>query len=280
VFKNQEDKMTTDGRLAGLGGALVIFLAALALSLGSVRTARAEEEQSVPTESLETEAPGLVGYIMLNEAQAGSAIEESEAEQDPWEAYNEPVFRFNKNVADRFFYKPIATAWDAVLPDAIQRGLKNAIENLGFVPRFANNLFQLKWRGAGREAARFTLNSTLGFGGFVDVAKDGLGIQTTDEDFGQTLGFWGAKPGPYFVVPLIPMVTTVRDGFGRGMDAVMNPLTWVLPVGATWGILSTYIINERSLNLNTFERVEESVVDLYSAVRNAYLQRRAAAIRE
>jgi phospholipid-binding lipoprotein MlaA len=214
----------------------------------------------------------------MNEAQP-SAAQDEEAQQDPWEGFNEPMFRFNRQV-DRFVVKPLGTAWDAILPDPVQRGIKNAVENLGFVPRFANNLFQLKWDGARREAARFTLNSTIGFMGFVDVAKDGLGIQASDEDFGQTLGVWGAKTGPYLILPFIPAPLTIRDGVGRIVDTGINPLTWVLPGGVSWGILGTYIINERSLNLDRYERVEESVVDLYSAVRDAYLQRRAAAVRE
>ncbi|HEY2988803.1 MAG TPA: VacJ family lipoprotein [Candidatus Binatia bacterium] len=270
--------MTTDGRLAGLGGALVIFLAALALSLGSGRTARAEEEQSVPTESLETEAPsGFVGYIMLNEAEAAAL--DAEAEQDPWERFNEPMFRFNRGL-DRHIIKPVATAWDAVFPDPIQRGMHNAIDNLFVVRRVVNNAFQLKWNRALKEVGRFTINTTIGFAGFVDVAKDGMGIQQSDEDFGQTLGFWGAKTGPYLILPLYPPPLTIRDGVGNVMDALMNPLSYILPWGAKLGILTTDGINERSLNLTTFQRVEESVVDLYSAVRNAYLQRRAAAIRE
>jgi phospholipid-binding lipoprotein MlaA len=266
--------MTTHRRLLGSWKTLALFLAAVTVILFSPWTARAEEKQMASGAS-----EGLVAYVM-NEAQPSMAAEESEGELDPWEGFNEPMFRFNKDVLDRFLVKPLGGAWDALLPDPVQKGVKNAIENLGFVPRFANNLFQLKWAGAGREAARFGLNSTLGFMGFIDVAKDGLGIQTTDEDFGQTLGLWGAKQGPYLILPFVPPPLTIRDGVGRVVDAAMNPLTWVLPGAATWGILGTYVINERSLNLDRYERVEESVVDLYSAVRNAYLQRRAAAVRE
>jgi len=266
--------MATHRGLLGSWKTLALFLAAVTVILFSPWTARAEEEQMASGAG-----EVLVAYVM-NEAQPSMAAEESEAELDPWESFNEPMFRFNKNVVDRFLIKPIAGAWDALLPDPVQKGVKNAIENLGFVPRFANNLFQLKWDGARREAARFALNSTVGLLGFIDVAKDGLGIQTSDEDFGQTLGVWGAKPGPYLILPFVPPPLTIRDGVGRVVDAAMNPLTWVLPGSATWGILGTYVINERSLNLDRYERVEESVVDLYSAVRNAYLQRRAAAVRE
>ncbi|HTM09437.1 MAG TPA: VacJ family lipoprotein [Verrucomicrobiae bacterium] len=212
--------------------------------------------------------------------EAYAAPADTEADVDPWEAYNEPVFRFNHDIVDRYVYKPVATAWDAALPDSFQRALHNAIDNLSVVRRVVNNLLQGKPARAGRELARFTINSTLGYVGFLDVAKEYFGIQQADEDFGQTLAVWGAKSGPYFVIPLIPPPTTVRDLTGNAVDGLMNPIGWAAPVGATFGILGVNIINERSLYLDRFEQVEESVVDLYSAVRNAYFQRRAAAIRE
>ena len=142
-----------------------------------------------------------------------------------------------------------------------------------------NNLLQLKFAGAGREVARFTINSTVGVAGFFDVAKNGFGIQQSAEDTGQTLGVYGLGPGPYLVLPFLPIMT-VRDGFGFAADAAMNPLSYFIPTGATLGIYGTDAVNERSLNLARFEQVEESVIDLYSAVRDGYLQRREAAIRD
>ena len=210
------------------------------------------------------------------EAQAAPAPE-AEADLDPWEGFNEPMFRFNKRL-DEVVLKPIATAWDRALPDSFQRGLHNALDNLAVVRRVVNNLLQGKPERAGRELARFTINSTIGYVGFLDVAKDYFGIQQADEDFGQTLAVWGAKSGPYLVLPLT--ITTPRDVTGRVIDGLMFPGTWALPWGGTFGLWAVDGLNERSLNLDRYERVEESVVDLYSAVRNAYFQRRAAAIRE
>ncbi len=213
------------------------------------------------------------------------AVEEAEEsvagedfERDPWEPFNETMFSFNRQV-DRFLVKPVATVWDAVLPDPVQRSLRNALDNLAVVRRLVNNLLQLKLVGAGREVARFTINSTIGIAGLFDVAKDGLGIEQSDEDTGQTMGVYGIGPGPYLILPFLPPMT-VRDGIGYAADGAMNPLNYFIPFAATAGIHGTNAVNERSLNLNKFERVEESVIDLYSAVRNAYLQRRAAAIKE
>ena len=175
--------------------------------------------------------------------------------------------------------KPIATAYDWILPDPVQRSVKNSLDNLNVVRRLTNNLLQTKFTGAGREAARFTINSTIGVAGLFDVAKEGFGIEQSDEDTGQTLGTYGVGSGPYLVLPFLP-VTTVRDGVGMIADAAMNPLIFVAPIGATLGIFTTNTINERSLNLDKYERVEETVVDLYGAVRDAYLQSRAAKIRQ
>jgi phospholipid-binding lipoprotein MlaA len=93
------------------------------------------------------------------------------------------------------------------------------------------------------------------------------------------LGVYGVGPGPYLVLPFLP-VMTVRDGFGFAADLAMNPLNYFIPTGATLGINGTNVVNERSLNLKEFDQLEQSVVDLYSAVRDGYLQSREAAIKE
>lgn len=209
---------------------------------------------------------------------AESSVAGQDFEYDPWEPFNENMFSFNRQV-DRVVLKPVATVWDAILPSLVRKSLGNAIDNLSVVRRVVNNLLQLKLEGASRELVRFAVNSTFGIAGLFDVAKDGIGIAPSEEDTGQTLGVYGIGPGPYLILPLLPPMT-VRDGIGLAVDAAMNPLNYFIPIGATFGIYGTNTVNERSLNLGEFERVEESTIDLYSAVRNAYLQRRAAAIQE
>jgi len=129
-----------------------------------------------------------------------SLIEEGLDEQDPWEPFNDQVFSFNRQ-ADRFLLKPIATGYDWVLPDPVQSSVGSALDNLDVVRRLTNNVLQLKFAGAGREMARFTINSTLGIAGLFDVAKGKFGIEQADEDTGQTLGFYGIEPGPYLILP-------------------------------------------------------------------------------
>ena len=200
-------------------------------------------------------------------------------EFDPFEPFNEKMFWFNREVLDRFVLKPAATAWDFVLPNPVQKGIHNVFDNLAVVRRVVNNALQLKFAGAAKEAARFTINSTIGVAGFFDVAKEGFGIEQSDQDMGLTFGVWGIGPGPFLVLPFLPPLT-VRDGIGYAVDVAMTPYIYFIPWYASIGSTATNMVNERSLNLDRFERVAESTVDLYGAVRNAYLQRRAAAIRQ
>jgi phospholipid-binding lipoprotein MlaA len=198
-------------------------------------------------------------------------------EYDPWEPFNRRMFAFNRQL-DRLVLKPVATAWDTVLPDLAQESLGNFFDNLRMPARLVNHLFQRNIEGAGREFGRFFLNLSMGVLGFFDVATE-LGLAKSDADAGQTLGVYGAGPGPYLVLPLIPPLT-VRDGMGFAVDSAMNPLSYVAPFAANAGSRGTNIVNDRSLNLERFEGIEEATLDLYTAVRNAYLQRRQRAIEE
>jgi phospholipid-binding lipoprotein MlaA len=204
--------------------------------------------------------------------------EEEIEEYDPWEPYNEKMFSFNHDVFDRFILKPLATAWDTIVPDAVQRSLGNVFENLAMPRRVVNSLLQLKFKGAGYEVTRFLLNTTIGIGGIFDIAKEAE-VPRSDEDTGQTLGVYGVGPGPYLILPFLPPLT-VRDGIGFAADAAMDPLSYFIPFAAAAGRTAGKTVNDRSQNLEFFESVEENVIDLYSGVRNAYLQRRQRAIQE
>jgi phospholipid-binding lipoprotein MlaA len=208
--------------------------------------------------------------------------EESEdvlQQYDPWEKFNEKMFEFNLRL-DRYVMKPVANVYRKVMPEPFQLMISNGFDNIKFVPRVVNNVLQGKWGGAGRELARFLINSTAGIGGLFDPAKDYWGIQSSREDFGQTLGVWGAEPGPYLVLPFMePM--TVRDGVGRGVDMFLDPLGYFVPF--LWdrlGMKVGELINDRALNYELFQGFEETTVDFYSSVRHFYLQRREKQIRE
>ena len=218
-------------------------------------------------------------------------------EYDPWEPLNTNIFAFNLKV-DRYVLKPVAKGYDFILPDVVQVGISNIFSNLRFAPRFLNNVFQGKLKGAGIEVGRFLINSTVGVAGFFDLATK-VDLVTPEEDFGQTLGFYGVTPGPYLVLPLLQPFT-VRDFAGYVGDVFLNPINWlVVPIIEVDGVPSVIahknrmtssiiqwssrvgeVVNERSRNLEKYQGVEEATLDLYTAVRNAYLQKRARAVRE
>jgi len=200
-------------------------------------------------------------------------------EYDPWEKFNEKMFTFNYNM-DKYVLKPVAKGYNAVMPDMFQTMIDNAFTNLRMPSRFVNKVLQWKLVDATKEMGRFLINSTLGIGGLFDVARQEMGLERQKADFGQTLGIWGVGPGPYLVLPLLPPLT-VRDGVGFAADGAMNPLYYYIPFFPdAFGMRVGDTINDRSLNLDLFQGIEESTIDLYSSVRNGYLQRRNRLIRE
>jgi len=207
-------------------------------------------------------------------AQARETTTDVELEAyDPWEGWNTKAFDFNRRL-DKYVLKPFAKGYNFVVPDEIQIMIANGFGNISFVPRFINNLLQGNVKGAGREIGRFLINSTAGVGGLFDPAKDVFGILKSRKDFGQTLCVYGVRPGRYVIVPFLEPLT-IREGIGKAVDSLMEPLSYFLPL--VWdrvGMKVGDIVNERSLNLDLFQGFEESTVDMYSAVRHAYLQRR------
>jgi phospholipid-binding lipoprotein MlaA len=215
-------------------------------------------------------------------AQPLQAESSLEPPADPLEGFNQPMFQFNLKL-DQYVLRPIATGYDAVMPDAAQRGVQRFLRNLGVVERFANNLFQGKFPRAGQEVGRFLINTTLGGVGFVDVADPLLGWKESPEDFGQTLAVYGVDSGPYLVLPFYGP-STIRDTVGLVADSAMNPMNYFLStiqlLAVRGGTTVTSAVNYRSLNLELFEDVDRYAVDLYGAVQDGYLQRRAKQIEE
>jgi phospholipid-binding lipoprotein MlaA len=247
----------------------------------------------------QAQAPSLRAETSANEPldPFASADEDAGDEYDPWEPVNANIFAFNLKV-DRYVLKPVAKGYDFILPDVVQVGISNIFSNLRFAPRFLNNVFQGKVKGAGIEVGRFLINSTVGLAGFFDLATK-IDLVTPEEDLGQTLGFYGVKPGPYLILPLLQPFT-VRDFVGYVGDVFLNPINWlVVPIIEVddvpsviahknrtttsiiqYGARVGEVVNDRSRNLQKFQGVEEATLDLYTAVRNAYLQKRAQAVRE
>jgi phospholipid-binding lipoprotein MlaA len=259
---NQHRHIDTAGRLVVAAGLLIAMLAA-----GCARSPGATAPAATPG------ADGGVRTSRLVENPGTSDDDLAEAEDyDPWQPFNEKMFWFNHDVLDRYLVRPAATGWSKVAPEPARRSLSRFFDNLDMPRRLVNNIFQARPIGAGRELARFVVNSTVGVGGFFDVASR-LHIEPSNADAGETLGMYGFGPGPYLVLPTFPPAT-VRDAIGHGIDGALDPISYVLPFFANRAKSIVTAINERSLDLKLFADVEDSVLDLYSAARNGYLQRR------
>ena len=197
---------------------------------------------------------------------------------DPWERFNERMFAFNSGSIAVSSSRP-RPAGARRFPNPCARASRTRCRNLGMPRRFVNNLLQLKVDGAVRELAGFALNSTVGLAGLGDVAGAEGMAPPDEEDTGQTLAVYGVKPGPYLVLPLFPP-STVRDTVGSTVDGLLDPLGLVMPLVGSIAKRVGGTVNDRSMNLELFDEVEDSVLDLYSGTRNLYLQRRERAIRE
>ncbi len=200
------------------------------------------------------------------------------AANDPYEQTNREVFRLN-NQFDRAVLVPTAEFYVRVVPEPARDGVHNFLTNLDLPVTFANDILQGEFHRAGQTAGRFGINSTLGIGGLFDPASK-LGIPYHSEDFGQTLGVYGAGEGPYLVLPLFGP-DPPRDAAGQVVDVFLDPFTYVTLREHVWwsaGRQTANIFDLRSRNLGTLEGIERESVDYYASVRSLYRQLRDSEI--
>ena len=195
------------------------------------------------------------------------------AENDPLQSVNRKIFWFNDKL-DTYVLAPVATGWHYVLPDRVEQCVTNFFYNLRFPIHTLNDVLQGKFKNAGIDVGRFVVNSTVGVAGFFDPAT-GWGLPMHWEDFGQTLGVWGAGTGPYLVLPLLGP-SDLRDGAGLVVDSVASVYPFFVDTYYVLGARAVEIINTRAMYLDEVKKAKESAFDYYLFVRNAYLQRRAA----
>jgi phospholipid-binding lipoprotein MlaA len=210
-------------------------------------------------------------------------VAEAEDFNDPFEDANRAIFDFNQ-VVDRNVLVPVAKAYRTVLPDPVRDSLRDFLRNLRAPLIFVNNALQGDFEIAGQTFARFTLNSTLGVGGLIDVAGRWGQLPYHEQDLGVTFGVWGIPEGPYLVVPVLgpsdprDLVGQVGEGFGDPWNILVtgNPWTlyWIPYVrGGVSGI------DQRSRYIETLADIERTSLDYYATIRSLYRQRRAALIR-
>jgi phospholipid-binding lipoprotein MlaA len=193
-----------------------------------------------------------------------------ETDGDPWEGFNRDMYAVHESV-DRAVLEPVARGYRAVTPAPIRRGVLNFLRNLRGPVIFANDLLQGEFDRAGVTAARFGVNTTVGFAGLLDPATS-MGLERHDEDFGQTLAVWGVDSGPYLFLPLFGP-TTVRDSAGRIVDMAFDPLTWAQGDDvSSWRAARTVTagVAAREQALDAVDAVRRDSFDPYVTIRTSY----------
>ena len=189
--------------------------------------------------------------------------------KDPLEPLNRNIYEFNQ-VVDKVALKPAAKGYKAVVPPPLRGGVNNFFGNFRDVTTAVNNLLQFKVVNALSDVGRVAINSTIGIFGVFDVASR-LGLEKHDEDFGQTLGYWGVPDGPYLVLPLLGP-STVRDGIGLIGDYFTDPQFYLIESAPeNWLVLTTRVVNLRANLLEADRLLDQAAIDRYSFLRDAYL---------
>lgn len=197
---------------------------------------------------------------------------------DPFEGLNRGMFSLGRAV-DKRIIRPLLGGYGSVVPGPIRRSVHNALQNLGEPLVFVNDVLQARIGAGAKTAVRFVGNSTFGLAGLFDPAAR-AGLAHHDNGFGDTLGRYGAGPGPYFYVPLLGP-TDLRDAIGAGIDLVADPLPWgriksSRAVRATITTLS--LIDQRQEAEKNLKTLDAVAADPYATMRSVYLQSRKAVI--
>jgi phospholipid-binding lipoprotein MlaA len=199
---------------------------------------------------------------------------------DPWENTNRAIFGFNQSV-DKTVLVPVANAYRFAIPSTFRDMIHDFLQNLNSPIIFANDVLQAQPGLAGATLGRALVNTTIGFGGFFDVATK-FGVPYHTNDLGITLATWGVESGPYLMLPVLGP-SNPRDFFGDVADDFGDPGNIVASQHhRIWAsILRGAVsgIDERSRNIESLAEIERTSLDFYATVRSLARQRRAAQIR-
>jgi phospholipid-binding lipoprotein MlaA len=217
---------------------------------------------------------GLAAALL---ALAGCASGPNANPRDPLEPFNRKVLEFNEGV-DAVVLKPVATAYRQGVPPLVRTGVNNFFGNLGDGWNFVNSVLQLKFQNAAENWMRLNVNTFFGLGGILDIASD-LNIERHKEDFGQTLGRWGAPAGPFIMLPLFGP-STLRDTIALPVDRRYNLMQQIDPESVRNGLYVLNAVDTRANLLRVTEVLEGAALDKYSFIRDSHLQKRRAEIYE
>lgn len=227
---------------------------------------KAYSRKTTTTKALRT-GLGILTWV-LGLAVSTQGLAQGTSNPDPWQQWNESMFKFN-DYFDQRLVRPAARTYGAVVPSTVRLGIGNFFSNIDDINELLNNLLQAKYSHALSDGGRLVLNSTIGFGGVFDVASE-LGLEKHQEDFGQTFGSWGVPSGPYMVLPIFG-ASTLRDSFGLIFDTMTNPLQYNNDNAMRIAAFSLEEIHGRQ-QLLIFDELQS--FDRYLFLREGYLQRR------
>lgn len=201
----------------------------------------------------------------------GCASTQNEPGQDPLAPANRVFFNVNETL-DRAMLKPAAKGYARITPVPVRTGITNFFNNLGYLNVILNDFLQGKFDQGVNDSLRFIFNSTLGIGGWFDVAGDDMGLPAHEEDFGQTLAVWGLDKGFYLYLPLFGP-NTLRDSADFIPSTLLNPFFYASgPV--LFPLNAVNAINTRANLLEASNIRDEAALDPYAFTREAYLQQR------
>lgn len=257
----------------------LVFMVFMIVGFSGCSSKSVEPQQEVILSEEVSETPG----DELDEFAEEMKVEEV---YDPFSGYNRAMTSFNDG-AYEYVFKPVAKGYRAALHEEIRLSIQNFFHNIYYPIRLVNNLLQGKFHNSYEETQRFVINSVVGIFGFFDTAKEKYGIEPHEEDFGQTLGFYGVGSGPHIVLPLLGP-SNLRDTISLYPDALLDPIDyterdyWTLTdtVAEFLAVKSVEKINYTSLNMDKYDKLKEDAVDLYPYLRDVYEQYRKKQIEE
>lgn len=253
------------------GGSVAL---ALTIALTSVPAAGQEVVQAPAAVAAQAQPPAAIA------AEPAARPRRRHAKGDSLEGFNRAMFSVHQ-VLDRIFFRPVSMAYKKIVPKVVRKGIRHFFSNIGEPLVFANDMLQLKPKRAVKTFGRFLINSTVGIGGVLDVAKtQDFRLPHHDNSFGDTLGRYGVGPGPYIFLPLVGP-STLRDftaGFAQGqvlpytIDTPFGRAEYRVAQGALTGL------DLRAESDDALKALLGSAIDPYATLRSAYLQDRAASI--
>ena len=218
----------------------------------------------------------MIRFAVVIAALLGGCATTGEGDpRDPLEPLNRRIYRFNE-VVDEAVARPVATAYRDTVHEEIRNRVRNFFSNIGDLWIGANDILQGKFYEGFEDWMRFAFNSTIGLFGLHDVASD-MGIEKRNEDFGQTLGYWGMGTGPYLVLPILGS-SNVRDDVGTAVDMYVDPVSEIRPIDARNPLVVLRVVNLRADLLDASRLLEQAALDKYVFQRDAYLQRRRSLV--